>query len=391
MIQHDVIIVGDGVIGLTLALLLAQHDFNVGLLTRKTDITLPTDKQKYDNRVSAITPASEQLFKKVGAWDAMVARRVGAFRDMHVWDATGTGTIHFDSAWLGQTHLGHIIENKVMLNALHEQLPHYPNLQIYEEFDATALLPGEYDIVLRGKQNLQAKLVVGAEGANSWVRQQAGIQCPQRSYGQTAIVCTVQTAKPHQETAWQRFLPTGPLAFLPLNSEDFSSIVWSCTSDYADTLLKMSDEQFKQTLATQFEHRLGDIISCSPRMSFPLIMQHAEHYVQPQIALVGDAAHTIHPLAGQGMNMGLADVAELTKTLLYARDIKRPLGYLPILKRYERERRTATIMMQTTVAGFKQLFSNENPWLTTLRNNGLNIADKLPWLKNFFMHQAMGQ
>lgn len=391
MKQHDIVIVGDGVIGLTLAHALAQREMDVALISKSSPAPATTSTQKYDLRVSAITLASERIFKSIGVWDKIVARRVSPFRDMRVWDATGPGQIHFDSAWAGQPHFGNIIENSVMLTALQENLSSYPTLKCYYDIELTDLiLPADGAILKSKNDSFFAKLLVGADGANSWVREKVGFILEQQSYEQTAIVATVQTELAHQETALQRFMPTGPLAFLPLNHAHDSSIVWSCSPEMATQLLSYDDEQFSQHLAEAIEFKLGKVLSVSPRLSFPLIMRHAEHYVKPHVALVGDAAHTIHPLAGQGMNMGLLDVAMLVDVIEKTYSLKRPLGYLPLLRQYERERRTANLLMIRMMDGFKRLFSNTNPMLTSARNHGLNITEKLPWLKTMLMQHAMG-
>jgi len=389
MKQHDIVIVGDGVVGLTLAHALAQRDINVALIAKNAppvNLSAP-----YDSRVSAITLASERIFNAIGVWPGMVSRRVSPFRDMRVWDATGAGQVHFDSAWVGHSHFGHIIENSVMLAALSEKVPNHPTLTCYNDTTLTELIKSADGIILKTQaDSIFAQLLIGADGANSWVRQQAGFSLAQHSYEQMALVATVKTTLPHQETAWQRFMPTGPVALLPLNHANDSSMVWSCAPELAATLLAYDDAAFCQALTEATEGKLGAVIHCSARQSFPLVMRHAHHYVMPHIALVGDAAHTLHPLAGQGMNMGLMDVAVLVDVIDKTRRLKRPLGYLPFLRQYERERRVANTLMIKMMDGFNRLFSNTQPVLKVARNNGLNITDRLPWLKNLFMRHAMG-
>jgi 2-octaprenylphenol hydroxylase len=391
MKQHDIVIVGDGVIGLTLAHALAQREMDVALIAKNITSAVTNASPQYDIRVSAITLSSERIFKSIGVWDKIVERRVSPFRDMRVWDATGPGQIHFDSAWVGQPHFGNIIENSVMLAALQENLSRYPTLTCYTDLALTELiLPADGAILKTNNDTIFTKILVGADGANSWVREQAGFALEQQSYDQIAIVATIQTELAHQETALQRFMPTGPLAFLPLNHAHDSSIVWSCSPDMAAQIMAYDDEQFCQHLAEAIEFKLGKITHCSPRQSFPLVMRHAKHYVMPHVALVGDAAHTIHPLAGQGMNMGLLDAAELVDVIDKMYQLKRPLGYLPLLRQYERERRTANLLMIRMMDGFKRLFSNTQPILTSARNQGMNITNKLPWLKTMLMQHAMG-
>ncbi|NNM58738.1 MAG: UbiH/UbiF/VisC/COQ6 family ubiquinone biosynthesis hydroxylase [Legionellales bacterium] len=409
MKQHDILIIGDGIVGLALAHALAKEDIDIAILSNSDLFARPKKQvlhskrldsgretsakniQEYDQRVSAITLASEHLFKQLGVWEDISFRRVSPFRDMQVWDATGSGQIHFDSAWIGQTHLGHIIENSVMLAALQENLLSYSNVTYYPLRELTELMrPAEGVIVKTQQETIFTKLLIGADGANSWVRQQAGFMLKQQSYDQTAIIATVQTEHDHKETAWQRFMPTGPLAFLPLNHANQSSIVWSCEPMLAAEIMAYDDETFCQELGKALDFKLGQVLSSSVRQSFPLVMRHAERYIMENIALVGDAAHTIHPLAGQGLNLGLADVACLVKALQKNLSLNRPLGYMSFLRQYERERRIHNLLMIKAMNMFKHLFSNEHALLVSLRNNGLNGVDSLSWLKIFFMQQAAG-
>jgi len=199
----------------------------------------------------------------------------------------------------------------------------------------------------------------------------------------------VKTSLPHQETAWQRFLPTGPLAFLPL-TDNYSSIVWSTTPEKAQELLDLDETEFKTALANAFDHKLGDIIELGPRAAFPLKGQHAKHYVQPHLALVGDAAHTIHPLAGQGVNLGFADIRKLAEVILEDHKNGKAIGSFKTLRRYERARRGDNLLMLESMGAFKALFSNENTSLSNLRNLGLNITNKVAPAKHLFMRHAMG-
>lgn len=389
MKQHDILIVGDGIVGLALAHALAKKDLNIGILSNSDLLTGKHFKDEYDSRVSAITPASEAFFKHLGIWESITCRRISPFRDMHVWDATGSGKVHFDSAWIGQTHLGHIIENGVMLAALQENLFSYPNVIYYPSRKLTELMqPAEGVIIKTNQETLFTKLLVGADGANSWVRQHAGFAVKQQSYEQTAIIATVKTEFEHKETAWQRFMPTGPLAFLPLNHANQCSIVWSCEPEFAAQVMAYDDETFCHELAKALDFKLGQVLTSSARQCFPLVMRHAERYINADIALVGDAAHTIHPLAGQGLNLGLADAAFLAEVIQKSLNLNRPLGSL--LRQYERERRTHNLLMITAMNAFKRLFSNKHALLMTLRNKGLNGVNNLPWLKVLFMHRAAG-
>jgi len=398
--QHtvDVIIVGGGMVGLTFANALILNGFSVAILESSAQ-TPAWNAEHYEQRVSAITRASQRILENLGVWQNILAMRVSPFQEMQVWDAGGNGQIHFDAADIGQAYLGHIIENSVIQLALQQKIEQLIEQQAQQQ---TALhwLQGvtpkqltinddNVNVSLDNNIHINAKLIVGADGANSWVRQQTKISVHTTDYQQTAIVANVRTERAHLSTAWQRFLPTGPLAFLPLGNGE-CSIVWSTTPQAAQELLESDDTRFKQQLAEAFNYRLGEIVTSSPRAAFPLYAQHAEHYVTPRLALIGDAAHTIHPLAGQGVNLGFADAATLLEVLNDARQLKRDIGTMRVLRRYERWRKTENLLMLNTMTGFKTLFGSRNPLLTSLRNLGLNLTNNLAPVKNTIMRHAMG-
>jgi 2-octaprenylphenol hydroxylase len=389
--QFDIIIVGGGMVGSALACALGDSGLRIAIVEgRPAEMEWPAEG--YDIRVSAITRASQQLFERLGVWDTMREARVSPYREMFVWDATGDGSIHFDGAEIGEPDLGHIIENRVITRALVQRTQQFDNISWFCPASPArlALNPlGEQHLELEDGTRLTAALIVGADGGRSWVREQAGIAVDTRHYEQQALVTTVRSEKSHHDTAWQRFLPSGPLAFLPL-TDNHSSIVWSTSPEQAEQLLALSDDAFKQALAEAFDHRLGAITELGPRAAFPLKGQHAAHYVKPGLALIGDAAHTIHPLAGQGVNLGFADAAVLAAEILDARAAGRAFASLKILRRYERARRGDNQLMLEAMGVFKQLFSNDSPWLGPLRNFGLSLTDRLAPAKRLFMRQAMG-
>ncbi|WP_455217276.1 UbiH/UbiF/VisC/COQ6 family ubiquinone biosynthesis hydroxylase [Kaarinaea lacus] len=392
--QYDVVIVGGGMVGSALACALAhsteRKKIKIALIEgREPEFNWADDN--FDMRVSAITRASQRLFERLGVWESMVAERVSPYSEMHVWDATGDGIIHFDCAEIGEPNLGHIIENRVINKALMEQTGRYDNIDLYcPASPKRLLLHGDHaELELDDGTVLESELMVGADGGNSWVRSQAGIEVDTRNYSQQALVTTVKTQHHHQDAAWQRFLPSGPLAFLPLTN-GYSSIVWSTTPEQAKELIDLDESEFKTTLANAFEHKLGGVLEVGPRATFTLKGQHAKHYVKPHLALVGDAAHTIHPLAGQGVNLGFADVVELAEVIRNARHDGKAIGSFKILRRYERARRGDNLLMLESMGAFKNLFSNDSSALSQLRNLGLNITDKIAPVKHLFMRQAMG-
>lgn len=390
-LRYDMVIVGGGMVGMALACALGDSGMRIAIVEgRESPMEWP--QEGFDQRVSAITRASQQLFERLGVWHTMAAMRISPYREMHVWDASGQGSIHFDSADIGEPDLGHIIENRVIGRALAQRMEDFPNIHLLCPATPKRLRirpRGDSILQLTDSRRLEAPLIVGADGANSWVRRQAGIEVDQRDYHQRAIVATVKTELFHGETAWQRFLPAGPLAFLPL-LDGFSSIVWSTSLEQAEQLLAMEDNDFKEALGEAFEHKLGAISQLGARAAFPLLGQHAAQYVKYGLALIGDAAHTIHPLAGQGVNLGFGDAECLADTLLEARKGEDNPFAFKVLRRFERARRGPNQLTFEAMGIFKQVFSNDSDWLGPARNLGLDIADSLPPLKRLLMHQAMG-
>ncbi|MDR9435889.1 MAG: UbiH/UbiF/VisC/COQ6 family ubiquinone biosynthesis hydroxylase [Thiohalophilus sp.] len=389
--DYDLIIVGGSMVGASLACALADTPLRIALLdTKRFEADWPD--AGFDLRVSAITRASEAFLQQLDAWPGDHGERVSPFREMHVWDASGDGVIHFDSAELGEATLGHIVENRVLIKTLHRQIDAAKNIDYLAPVTPTAIAfeDEQVRLLLEGEEPLTAKLLVGADGGNSWVRRQAGIGVRGWDYDQAALVTYVKTEQFHRETAWQRFMPDGPLAFLPL-SEGYSSIVWSTSPQQAQQLQAMDDAAFCEQLAAAFDYTLGAIETCGPRAVFPLRFFETEHYIQPRLALVGDAAHTIHPLAGQGVNLGFADADSLAQVIGEAQQQHRDFGALPLLRRYERWRRADNRAMLIAMDGFKRLFGSQWGPLRWLRNSGLNLTNRLAPIKKIIMQQAMGR
>ncbi len=390
--RYDIIIVGGGIVGLTLALLLAESDKRIALLDNKAQVEA-FNREQYDVRVSAITPASVKLFEQLSVWDDMVALRVSPFTHMHVWDGDGRAKIEFDAASVGVNELGYIVENNVMLQVLWQRVAASGQIIILNDIQLEYMQRHEHNpnIELHGGNTiLSAPLIMGADGAKSWLRQAAHIDITERAYQHHAIVCTVKTEKAHDKTARQRFMPQGPLAFLPLDTAYHSSIVWSSVPTHADTLMQLSDEDFALALTEAFQSQLGAVVEVGPRTKFPLIMRHAQQYVQPGLALVGDAAHTIHPLAGQGLNLGLADAALLAELVLQDYAHKNERVKYSTLRGYERTRKADNATMLAAMDGFKHLFGNDMPVIKWLRHRGLNLTDRLSFVKNLILQKAMG-
>jgi len=392
MSQFDITIVGSGMVGATLACTMASNipELSIAVI----DSAAPIDKPSldtFDLRVSAITRASENIFKNIGVWDTIQDLRISPYRDMHVWDAKGNGVVHFDSAELAEPTLGHIIENRVMQYALQQRLKSFENVTVLAPAHCKKLIENEQQVVLllEGDRVVTTSLLVGADGGRSWVRQQANIMVRGWDYDQAALVTYVKTGKPHQETAWQRFMPEGPLAFLPLK-DHYSSIVWSTTPERANDLKNMDEAAFKQELQVAIDNNFGEIISCSQRAVFPLRFFVVDNYIKPNLALVGDAAHTIHPLAGQGVNLGLADAAALAQTVIDAHRQGKAINAMSVLRKYERWRKADNLAMMVAMDGFKNLFGSELDLVQALRNTGMNVVNQLPLIKNNVIKQAMG-
>lgn len=388
--DYDVAIIGGGCVGATLACALAQGGQRV-LVAEAQEMPRVWAAGSVDIRVFAVTRASERIFRALGVWEAIEQGGISPFRDMHVWDAGGPGEIHFDSAELGEPTLGYIIEQRVIQNALNNRLD---NLTGVHKLCPASLLEltikaDHVQLQLSDQRPLTARLVVGADGAQSRVRAQGGIAVQAHAYQQDAVVAVVSTQKFHQETAWQRFLPTGPLAFLPLR-DGRSSIVWSTSPAQAAELCSIDEDSFLHALSCAFEHRLGAVTAVEQRTSFPLQRLHAVRYVTERLALVGDAAHVIHPLAGQGVNLGLLDAACLAQVVLDTQAAGRDIGLLSNLRRYERWRHGDNHAMQRAMDGFKMLFAASADPVRRLRNLGLNWVNQLGPVKNLVARHAMG-
>ncbi|MEP5321570.1 UbiH/UbiF/VisC/COQ6 family ubiquinone biosynthesis hydroxylase [Marinobacter alexandrii] len=398
--DFDILISGAGIAGATLASALSGQGLRIGLIeaqaTANTPLPKGTSIQDFDARVSAITPKSSALLEQVGAWSSVMAYRACAYHHMTVWDAQGTGMIEFDRDDLGVGCLGHIVENRAITSAL--------NAGLAERNDVTRFSPAELagctvdgtgavTVSLVDGRSLRADLLVAADGAMSKVRELLNFQTREWSYGHKAIVTTVQTQKSHENTAWQRFLPSGPLAFLPLPSAEnlhLCSVVWSQEEARADELMALSDREFSVEIASALEHRLGDVTECAQRWVFPLRQRHAVDYVQPGVALVADAAHTIHPLAGQGINLGLQDVAVLAQEILAAVEAGANPGSIEVLRRYQRQRKGENLAMMAAMDGFKRLFEQDALPLRWLRNAGMRGVGRIAPIKQLIMRQAMG-
>lgn len=394
--QADLIIVGAGMVGSTLALALHGAGLSIKLIDAgplEPHAFVPDDP--FEPRVSALSAASQRILQRVDAWPKIIQRRASPYTDMRVWDGSGTGQIHFAAASVHADVLGHIVENRVVQDALLEALHGSGSVELIANARLEQLHQenGGWRLSLADGQQFTTRLLVAADGANSSVRRLAGCETREWDYMHHAIVTSVRCAELHQRTAWQRFTDDGPLAFLPLQrdgDDHWCSIVWSVTEDEAQRLMALDDAGFRQALGRAFEYRLGEVLEADPRLCIPLRQRHAKRYVQSGLALIGDAAHTIHPLAGQGVNLGLLDAAVLAEVLLAAN----ARGVLPgdarILARYERRRMPHNLAMMAAMEGFERLFQADPLPLRWLRNAGLKGVQALPEAKALFVRQALG-
>ena len=384
----DVLISGGGMVGSTLACALGMSGLRTAIVEARPPKPFST-RDKFDVRVSAISPGSESILRALEVWPRIDQSRLCTYRKMHVWDASGSGEIHFDCVEVGEACLGHIIENRVIRKALLEKTNELDNLSWHcpDSVQDFEVVTNHVEIKLKSGLQIKARLLVGAEGSASRVRTLSGMKFNVRGYKQEAVVANVMTEYPHDNTAWQRFLPTGPLAFLPLANGQ-CSIVWSTTPDHADQLLHQTDAEFCESLGPALNFRLGQIKATNTRLSFPLRGGHAEPYVHPRIALIGDAAHVIHPLAGQGVNLGFKDAMTLAEIL---KNTHRDIGSLRVLRRYERARKGDNVVTMHAMEGLKTLFGNNLQPIIWLRNTGLGLTNNaLAPIKHSLMRHAMG-
>jgi len=406
--EFDIVIAGAGMVGASLACLLAESSLRIALIDRnplaqsKGNDSPEIRSDKFDPRVSAISQASQQLFRQLGVWEDMKAARVCNYSAMEVWDAEGTGSIEFSAAEINKTELGSIVENSIIIAALHKRIAQLENVFPITPFSIESFERIERDAGSIVKLNaddgqaIRAPLVIAADGANSKLRALANFECREWDYEQHALVTTVRTALPHNNTALQRFMETGPLAFLPLRASEendaqhFCSIVWSMLPDQAERAMSLSEGEFNAELAAALESKLGAIEWSDKRFVFPLRQRHALDYVKESIVLVGDAAHTIHPLAGQGVNLGLLDAKALAEELQRGIEVGRSVADPTVLLRYQRRRKGSNLSMMWLMEGFKQIFAQQDLSIRWLRNIGMNAADKMTPIKNQMIRKAMG-
>lgn len=395
-LTHDIIISGGGMVGLSLALTCANQGLRVALIEKNLPPSPSLNDGQYSPRVSAINHASERFLNSIGAWQEIPTQRLCSYQKMHVWDGLGSAQLNFTAADVQTGHLGHIIENNHIVHALWQCVYQQSLIDLYtsKQIESLNNTAQNASVNLESGECLTAALIVAAEGKFSPVRQFAGIQTNEWDYQHQAIVTTVKHQLNHQNCAQQVFLESGPLAFLPLKTRDgannVSSIVWSAKPERAKQLLAMNDNDFKKALSQAFEHSLGELEHIDARFSFPLTAQHAQSYFQDRVVVVGDAAHTIHPLAGLGVNLGFLDAATLGEELTRAKDKNIDLAHPHVLRRYQRQRKSHTYVVTGLMEALKRGFDQQGASSVLVRNAGMQLINKSPILKRPLILAALG-
>jgi len=375
-------------VGACTALALAGKGFRVAVV----EATAPPDKiissdEAYDLRVSAISPRSRGILQGLGVWQQLDDERVCYYEQMHIWHEHGKASVAFDAVDLARSNLGAIVENRLLQQTLYRVCERESRIEWFMPDKIETLLENDVEGIelrLGSGRCLSAGLLLAADGRHSPTRSLAGIDVQQGQYRQTAIVANVETEHSHRHTAWQRFLGTGPLAFLPLANGQ-SSIVWSCDDDFAAEIAGASDDEFCDALGEAFEFKLGRVVSCSARKSFPLGWHHCQNWLKDRVLLIGDAAHSVHPLAGQGVNLGFTDV-EILAQLVGDRSESIPQKQL---RRYEGQRKSETWVAGNSFSALKWIYGLDQGWVTRLRDLGMRAVDETPWFKRALLEKAI--
>lgn len=387
MQKFDCAVVGAGMVGATTALALADLGLTVVLIDKQAPAAY-SPEQRYDLRVSAISLASEQLLRQLNIWPALSAWRLCPYKRLGVWEMAQAYT-EFNADEINQSHLGHIVENRLLQLAAWQQIEQQKNITLLCPENISALTEQEHGVVLSlSSEAIFAKFVVAADGANSQIRQMAGIGITGWDYQQSAMLIHVETELPQQDITWQQFFTTGPVAMLPLTGNN-ASLVWYHSNDEIKRLSALSNHQLTNEIMQHFPNKLG-AVKVIDKASFPLTRRHANQYVKKHIVLLGDAAHTINPLAGQGVNLGFKDVKALQLALAETKGEFLADNLAKALTVYEKSRRTDNLLMMSTMDVLYHSFSHHSPLMKGIRNLAIFAAGKTPLLKTKALAYACG-
>ncbi|AJI74582.1 ubiquinone biosynthesis hydroxylase, UbiH/UbiF/VisC/COQ6 family protein [Francisella philomiragia subsp. philomiragia ATCC 25015] len=388
-IQKDVVIVGGGMVGLSLALSLHQNGLQVAVIEAREINHKHLNLDRVETRVSAVNHTSKRLLQDLGVWNAIKSHRISPYYQMHVWDDVPSESITISAEEISEHSLGNIVENDVITQALITEISN-TGIEIYANQKIEKIQKnGNTELVVLADKIIETSLIVGADGANSFIRDYFNFETKVKPYKHTAIVATLELEKQHNQTAYQRFYDKGVLAFLPLENPNKASIVWSVKTDYANFLMSLADEKFELELAKAINNTLGSVKLLSKRFSFELVQRHAKSYIKSNVVIVGDAAHTIHPLAGQGVNIGFKDVIALSKVVSEAFAKGRLIGHISTLDKYQRERKLDNTKMIALMKAFKEVFGSENDYIKKARRAGFEFVDKYSIVKSLVVKQAL--
>ncbi len=387
--DFDVIVVGAGLVGTAFALALQDSGLEVALVERRPPPQAPAG-DRWDSRIYAVSPGSAAFLDRLGIWGGLDRARLAPVYEMRVWGDDGASRLDFSAYQAGVPELACILESGLLQRALWCALEEHGQVRLFCPARCAALQLDEERATLRleGGDALTARLVVGADGADSWVRSQAGLEGEPRPYRQMGVVANFAADRGHGQIARQWFRSDGVLAWLPLPG-DRVSMVWSVWEEQARELLALPEQELCRRVAEAGGHALGGLRLITAAAAFPLRLLRLPALVAPRLALIGDAAHNVHPLAGQGVNLGFRDARELAR-VLGGRGPQRDCGDYLLLRRYERARKEDILALQGVTDGLQKLFNNRNPLLRPLRNLGLALTNGQPWLKNRLIRQALG-
>lgn len=386
--DFDVILIGGGLVGAACALALKGSGLRLALVESVVPTPLPLD-ESWDSRIYAISPGNASFLARLGVWDSLDQSRIAPIEEMRIWGNDGTSRLDFNAYESGSAALGYIVESRLMQAGLWASLQRLQDITLFSPARCSCLdlQDDQARLTLADGRALTSRLVIGADGGGSWTRTQAGINVTTNDYRQMGVVANFSVEKPHRNIARQWFREDGILAWLPLPGNRIS-IVWSTSTGHAKTLLALAPEILAQTVAHAGQEALGKLQLLTPVAAFPLRLQNAEVMARPRLALVGDAAHLVHPLAGQGVNLGFHD-AECLARVLIARGMQADAGDYGLLRRYERSRKMDIKAMQVTTDGLHALFSSELPGIGVLRNLGMSFTNRQQWLKRRLIAHAM--